>query len=55
MASCSVTRVDAPARGANMTFVSDKLAPRPAPPVPIKTMIKPEPGAIIGGRGNAGK
>lgn len=38
-----------------MIFVSDKPAPRPVPPAPIKTMIKPEPGAILGGRGSAGQ
>jgi len=32
----------------------EKPAPRPAP-APIKTMIKPEPGAILGGRGSAGQ
>jgi hypothetical protein len=35
-----------------MTVVSEKPAPKPAPPEPIKAMIKPEPGAILGRRGS---
>jgi hypothetical protein len=35
-----------------MTTMPEKPTPRPAPK-PITTMIKPEPGAILGGRGNA--
>ncbi len=38
-----------------MTVMSEKPAPKPAPPEPIRTMIKPEPGAIRGGRGSAGR